>query len=322
MDELYIIVNPLAKNGYGLTIWKKVELELRKEEVPYQVFFTEYAGHAKKIAEYIGNKAPQTTVVAVGGDGTLHEVINGLIDFPEIKVGFIPGGSGNDFSRGFSIPRNPVAAARSLFQWLKADPKYVDLGRIVNATSENSYFINNMGAGFDAVIASEANRSRLKALFNRFSMGTVVYAIIVIKQLFSYKCTDVVVDVDGKRYYFPATWFVTVANQPYYGGGMMIAPNACPNDGLLNLIVVHNLSKIKFLAVFISVFWGGHIRYKEVIILKGKRMTITPTSPLLLHSDGESAGHTPVTIESIHKSLPVLSGSLVNSKNGEGAERG
>ena len=322
MDELYIIVNPLAKNGYGLAIWKKVELGLIKEKVPYQVFFTEYAGHAKKIAELIGKNAPQATIVAVGGDGTIHEVINGLIDFPKVKVGFIPGGSGNDFSRGFSIPKDPITAVQSLFQWLKAEPNYVDLGKVVNARSEKSYFINNMGAGFDAVIASEANRSRLKALFNRFSMGTVVYAIILIKQLFSYKCTDVVIDVDGKQYYFPATWFVTVANQPYYGGGMMISPDACPNDGILNLIVVHNLSKIKFLAVFISVFWGGHIRFKEVITLKGKKMTITPTRPLPLHSDGESAGHTPVTIEIIHKSLPVLSGSLVNSKSGEGAERG
>jgi diacylglycerol kinase (ATP) len=310
MVELYIIVNPQAKNGYGLSVWKKAEKELKKEKVPYHVFFTEYAGHAKEIVEYIGKKAQQATIVAVGGDGTLHEVINGVIDFPHIKIGFIPGGSGNDFSRGFSIPKDPVACVQFLIQQLKKKTKYIDLGKMKNSALNEIYFMNNMGVGFDAVVANEANRSKLKAIFNRFSMGTIVYAILLIKQLFFYRCRNVGVVVDGKTYHFPSTWFITVANQPFYGGGMKIAPGACSDDGELNIIVVHNLSKIKFLAVFISVFWGGHIRFKEVISLSGKKFTITPDVPMMMHADGELAGHSPVTIENIHKSLPVIAGRI------------
>ena len=306
MNVLYFIVNPQAKNGYGLSVWKKAEKELIKAKVPYYVFYTEYAGHAKEIVESIGKKAPQVTIIAVGGDGTLHEVINGVVNYPDIKIGLIPGGSGNDFSRGFSIPRDPVAAVQLLLQQHDNQSKLIDLGKTVNSTFEEKYFMNNMGAGFDAEIAGEANQSRLKVFFNRFSMGTIVYAIILIKKLFSYRCTDVVIVVDGKPFHFPSTWFVTVANQPYYGGGMMISPNACSDDGKFNIIVVHNLSKIKFLAVFISVFWGGHITFKEVISLTGKHITITSDEPMLLHTDGEIAGNTPVTIEAIHKSLPII----------------
>jgi diacylglycerol kinase (ATP) len=310
MKVLYFIVNPQAKNGYGLSVWKKAEKELKKDKVPFQVFFTEYAGHAKEIVEYIGKKAPKATIVAVGGDGTLHEVINGVIDFPQIKIGFIPGGSGNDFSRGFFIPKDPVACVQFLIKQLKKEPQLIDLGKTKNSTLEETYFMNNMGVGFDAVVANEANQSRLKSIFNRFSLGTLVYAILLIKQLFSYRCTNVEIVVDGKPYYFPSTWFITVANQPFYGGGMKIAPDACSDDGVLDIIVVHNLAKIKFLAVFISVFWGGHVRFKEVITLRGKRITITPDQQMMIHADGESAGQTPVTIETIHKSLPVIANRI------------
>jgi diacylglycerol kinase (ATP) len=308
MEHLYFIVNPLAKNGYGLTIWKTVEIALRKENILYHVFFTEYAGHAKEIAEYIGIKDQKATVIAVGGDGTIHEVVNGTVDFPHLTVGTIPAGSGNDFARGFSIPRKPLEALQLLKTKLKQSPIYTDVGKMVNSQSKKIYFINNMGAGFDALIAAEANRSRLKAWFNRFNMGTVIYAIILMKHLFSYHCTGVTIMVDGKRYRFPATWFVTIANQPFYGGGMMISPDACPDDGELNIIVVHNLSKLKFLAVFISVFWGGHIRFKEVTTLKGRHISMISDEPIHVHTDGEEAGNTPFEVEIEQRTLAIVAG--------------
>jgi diacylglycerol kinase (ATP) len=322
MKTLYFIVNPLAKNGYGLKTWKKAELELKNKQMTFQTFFTEYPGHAKEIAEYIGKKASgeKSVIVAVGGDGTLHEIMNGMIKYPEIAIGFIPSGSGNDFSRGFTIPRDSVAAVQLLINNANNEPILIDLGKIVNDKSEETYFVNNMGAGFDALIAIEANRSRLKAIFNRFSLGKLIYSIILIKKLFTYRCSGVVVHVDGKPYKFPATWFVAVANQPYYGGGMIIAPEACPTDGHLNITVVHNLSRAKLLAVFISVFWGGHIQFKEVVTLKGKKVTITSLEPLSIHLDGEIFGTTPVTIDTVPQALPVITGSAAFVKRSEGVE--
>lgn len=312
----------MAKNGFGMKIWRKAETELLKKKITFKAYFTEYPGHAKEIAEYIGKKASggKTVIVATGGDGTLHEVINGVRKYPNIEVGFIPGGSGNDFSRGFSIPRNPIEAVQTILKQVKIEPVMIDLGKIVNDNLDETYFVNNMGAGFDALVALETNQSKIKAIFNRFSLGKLVYSIILIKKLFSYQCKEVIVHVDGKKYHFPATWFVAVANQPYYGGGMIIAPEARADDGVLNITVVHKLSKIKLLAVFISVFWGGHTRFKEVITLKGKKVAITSLEPLFIHSDGEISGTTPVTIDTVHKALPVIAGSAGGVRGSEGVE--
>ncbi|MFK4997393.1 diacylglycerol/lipid kinase family protein [Bacillus sp. N9] len=99
---------------------------------------------------------------------------------------------------------------------------------------------------------------------NYFSLGTAVYSVYLVRELFTYKPQTVELQVDDQRFRLEKTWFVTVSNQPFYGGGMKIAPNANPTDGELCVTVVHHLSKVKLLCVFISVFWGGHLRFKEV----------------------------------------------------------
>jgi len=308
MKKIYFIINPLAKNGYGLSTWNKVEEELEKRGIPFQAFFTMYHGHAIELARSIAENVNGETVslVAVGGDGTLHEIINGIIKYPNIVVGVIPAGSGNDFSRGLFIPKDPLVALDHIISKAPFQPEYIDVGKMINYEKEEQYFVNNMGAGFDAEVAQAANRSRLKALLNRYSLGMLIYVMILLKKLASFRCRTVEMTIDGKDYTFPSTWFVTVANQPYYGGGMLIAPSASPTDGKLNIIVVNNLSKLKLLAVFISVFWGGHTRFKEVTTLKGENIKITTSEPLLIHLDGEIKGYTPITVQVVNKSLSII----------------
>jgi diacylglycerol kinase (ATP) len=309
-NNLFFIINPNAKNGYGKKIWRQVEAELAKREVPFQSYFSEYPGHAKSIAKSIAKKADgeKTLVVAVGGDGTFHEVMNGIITYPNIDIGLIPAGSGNDFSRGFSIPKDPIQALNRILLHRKGISEFIDVGIVVNSEKEESYFVNNMGAGFDAEISHNANLSKVKAVFNRVSLGKFIYVAILLKKLLFYKRSSVDMMVDGKPYTFPATWFVTVANQSYYGGGMIIAPDASPSDGELNVVVVNNLSRVKLLAVFVSVFWGGHTRFKEVSMLKGKTITISTERPLMIHLDGEINGYTPVTVQTVPKHLSIVSG--------------
>src|SRR5574342_31266 len=103
----------------------------------------------------------------------------------------------------------------------------------------------------------------MKALLNKLSLGRIVYVYFLLKKLFTYKTSTIDLSIDGKKHIFEQTWFVTVSNQPYYGGGVEIAPAAEPDDGLLNIAVVHQLSRLKLLLVFISVFWGRHIHFKE-----------------------------------------------------------
>jgi diacylglycerol kinase (ATP) len=307
MKQIYFIINPKARNGYSLKIWKKVESRLMDDKIPYLAFFTEYQGHAIKLAAQIAQKNnDQKIIIAVGGDGTISEVMNGMALYSNITLGFIPGGSGNDFSRGFQIPANPEEALTVILRLMKEEAPLVDIGKITMVDHSEHYFINNMGAGFDALVSHEVNHSKTKAWLNKLSIGRLVYVYFLLKKLFSYKCTTIDLSIDGNRHILEQTWFVTVSNQPYYGGGMMIAPDAVPDDGFLDITVAYRLSRLKLLLVFISVFWGKHVHFKEVKTFKGRRVSIQSSSSLYVHADGEDIGYTPLNIQVQTNTLKVV----------------
>lgn len=319
MEKVYFIVNPNAKNGSCREIWRNIEIELEGCGASYLAFFTEYPGHAKEIASSISRKAngSAVSIAAVGGDGTLHEVINGTAGFAHVTVGFIPGGSGNDFSRGFHIPKDYIAALHVFLGSDSRSSQKVDIGKITHNSVQETYFINNMGVGFDAVISREANESGMKKLFNRVSMGRLVYAYILIKKLITFECIPLELWIDGKKYKYENAWFVTVSNQPYFGGGMKIAPHALTSDGMLDVTVVHQLARWKLLLVFISVFWGKHTMFKEVQQFTGKCITIASAAEVLTHADGEVIGYTPLKIQACPKSLTIFSENSIEGHTEE-----
>jgi diacylglycerol kinase (ATP) len=310
MEKIYFIVNPNAKNGSCREIWRNIEIELEKLDISYLAFFTEYSGHAQELAQNIARKADgtPTVIAAVGGDGTLHEVVNGAASYSNITVGFIPGGSGNDFSRGFEIPKKSVRALSLIVDKNKGHKTEIDIGKIRHNELHETYFMNNMGVGFDAAVAKDSNESRMKQLLNRFSLGRLVYVYILVKKLLTFRTIPIEVTIDGKVYRYSNAWFVTVSNQPYYGGGMKIAPAALPDDGILDITVVHRISRLKLLLVFVSVFWGKHTMFREVEQFTGKSITIESTGEVLAHADGEAIGHTPLKIQACPKALKILSG--------------
>jgi len=307
MEQMDFIVNLQARNGRCRKVWKQIEQQLTERQIPFRVSFTEYSGHAVELTRLIAQNEPEEvkTIVAVGGDGTLHEVVNGAVGFSNITIGFIPGGSGNDFSRGFGIPKNPNKALEFILQG--KSKAVVDIGKIYRQ-NEDHYFINNLGVGFDASISKDANQSKLKAKLNLLSLGSLAYAFIVIKRLFTYECTNMQINIDGQESSFEQVWFATVANQIYFGGGMKIAPNASAADGLLDIIIVHNLSRWKLLFVFISVFWGGHTGFNEVYMVKGKTVSIETEKPVYVHADGEIIGKTPINIQVVSHSHSIFAG--------------
>lgn len=316
MKEIYFIINPKAKNGHCLKIWKRTETILQEKEVPYLAFLTDYQGHATKLAAKIASGSEeQKVIIAVGGDGTIHEVVNGIVNRSSITLGFIPGGSGNDFSRGFHIPNQPEDALKVILRLIRKEPAVVDIGRMRMGEEPEHYFINNMGAGFDALISHEVNHSKMKSFLNKLSLGRLVYVYFLLKKLFTYKCSSIDLLIDGEKHIFKDTWFVTVSNQPYYGGGMKIAPTAIADDGILDITVVHNLSKVKLLLVFVSVFWGGHVHFKEVKSFKGRTAALQSTASLYVHADGEDMGYTPLDIQIQAGKLNVLRGTSCLEEN-------
>ncbi|MHC0038915.1 diacylglycerol/lipid kinase family protein [Pseudoneobacillus sp. C159] len=308
MTKLHFIVNPKAGNGKAKTTWRMIEEKLSIRKQSYEASFTKKRGHAKELAKQLLDSATvgPITVIVVGGDGTMNEVVNGISHHSErIRLGLIPCGSGNDFSRGFGTPLDPAQALQSILILQDGPIPQFDFGQI-NLVDREHFFINSTGAGFDALISFDANKSKWKALLNRIKLGHLVYVIILLKHLFTYRCTTIELTIDGKKHTFIDTWFVTVSNQPFYGGGMKIAPSAQPNDQLLDITVVHQLSKIKLLFVFISVFWGAHIRFKEVQTFLAKSVSIQSNHPIFVHSDGEHIGTTPLQITVKSKPISIL----------------
>lgn len=308
MKQLYFIINPQAKSGSSMKIWDEIRKELELRSIQFKSLFTEHRGHATMLAQSIGRKqgGEEAIIIVVGGDGTFHEVLNGVAGNSHVRLGFVPAGSGNDFRRGFRIPKNPISAFRYAIERIMEPPALVDTGKMVDCHEKETHFVNSIGAGFDALISKEANESRLKKRLNKISLGNLVYAYLVLKRVSSFRRTKVTVVVDGVPHHFEDTLFVCVSNQPYYGGGMRISPKASVIDGMLNITVVHQLSGIKFLFFFITVFWGGHLRFKEVKNLIGTEISIETEEPFPVHADGEYVGETPITIHTNSKALPLL----------------
>ncbi|MBS4200052.1 diacylglycerol kinase family lipid kinase [Bacillus sp. FJAT-49732] len=303
--KLIFIINPAAKNGYSLRIWKKLSRQL--QDIPYEVFFTEKTNDGANIAKKLAMKdSHPLLIVAVGGDGTIHEVINGIMQFPHVTIAYIPAGSGNDFARGFSLPTDPMKSIEFIEELMDFPATLFDAGTYTTNQGERGFFVNSIGAGFDALISMRGNRSKAKKWLNSISLGKLVYSYYVIKELFCYRPTTLTLEVDGKKRIYDKTWFVTISNQQYFGGGMKIAPHADPRDGEFNITVVHRLSKIKLLFIFMSVFWGGHLKYKEVDSYNGREISIYFEQPVRVHADGEDISETPFYVKILPKSWGLI----------------
>ena len=290
-------------------MWKQVKRELEKKEINYRSFQTKYPKHAEELARQLCSlhKNTMEAIIVVGGDGTLHEVVNGLVDYPTVKIGFIPAESANDFSRGFQTPKSPLEALSFTMKKKQSSGKRFDIGKVmVNGQRKKEYFVNNIGTGFDAEVCKLTNESKMKNYFNKIGLGSLAYVGSLIRLLFTYKLINVNIEMDGKICRYEKVWFVTVSNQPFFGGGMKIAPKANPTDGCLDVTIVHNLSRLKLLFVFITVFFGKHTGFKEVVQHKGKRVSIKSDDNMLVHADGELIGQLPLEAEVQHRKICFL----------------
>lgn len=300
--KLTFIVNERAGGGQGSIIWRQIESQLTLQ---YDALITKYRGHATEIAQLLAqNTTEDLLLIAVGGDGTIHEVVEGASGYKHITIGAMKAGSGNDFARGFRIFRHVKELEHYILfiqqknnglnphqQLNMREMQKMDIGQISSKQIPERCFVNNAGIGFDAYITTKVNESKLKRVLNSIGLGSLIYTIMTIWSLFTFKRFNVEVTAQGERLQFQNVWFVTMCNQPFFGGGMKISPRSIPNDALLELIVVHNISRLKLLLVFVTVFFGKHERFKEVTCLQGGQFSITTNVPMVTHVDGEFVGY-------------------------------
>lgn len=295
----HIIINPASRSGRGAKIWsEQIEPALKESNAVYQTYFSKKAGEVKHLAAQITAEHPDDPdlkLIILGGDGTVNEALQGIADPSKVILGYIPTGSSNDLARDLNIPKEPKAALDLLLR--DAAPRVMDLGRLTyldaDQPEESRLFAVSCGIGFDAAVCAEAMHSPIKDTMNRIGLGKLTYLGIALKQLITARkvsCTLTLEDTVHNRQEnlaLPRFLFVTCMSHRYEGGGFMFCPSADDHDGVLDLCSVGNISKGLVLLALTTAFFGKHYFVKGINAHTATRMSITTSSPLWVHTDGE-----------------------------------
>ena len=303
--KLQFIVNPASKTGRGIEIWQEVENVLKASGIEYDVFFTKRMGHGTELARQLTEAPGEHMIVALGGDGTVNEVVNGIVRIKDTILGYIPTGSGNDLAGGLKLPTDPMTSIEHILENKSHLQMNVGVAQVENQTRR---FAVSCGMGWDAAITHEVAVSKLKKFLNKLKLGKLSYVLIAVKQIFAFQTSPMEIQIDGKTpMKFEKNFFSAVMNSPYEGGRVMMCPKASWSDDLLDICVVDNVSKLKLLLVIPLAYKGLHRFFKGVYIKRGEKMILRSEKPLPVHVDGENYGyHKEVTLWLEKEKLRVI----------------
>lgn len=291
----FIIVNPAAGRGRARRAWEAtIRPMLREGGLSFTEVYEDRPRAAVPLAEQATREGYEI-VAAVGGDGTVHEVLNGILG-PAVArrpaLAVVPGGTGNDFARGVGIPKDMIAAARLLLE--RGRWRRVDVGQV-----NDRYYGTISGVGFDAEVAAEVNG------WPKWVAGTVVYTAGILKTLITYRCAPTRITIDGETVEVPM-FLIAAANTPWYAGGMYMAPHARPDDGYLEVILARDLTKLETLGVLPKVFSGDHLKHPKVSHRAAREIRVESDVSLAIHADGETVGRVPAVFRVLPQALDVL----------------
>ena len=226
----------------------------------------------------------------LGGDGTLHNVINSLLPYDSaIPLSYIPCGSGNDFARGVGLSRNIDKALHQILRTRR--PKEIQTIHYVEANQEEiGLATNNVGLGLDAAIVEKTNESSSKKALNKFKLGSLSYISSIIHVFFKQKGFPILVEMNGKQYTFNRAFLCTVTNHPYFGGGVSIMPTANPRKAVVDLVVVERINIFKILWLIFLLLRQKQGKSKHFHHFQSGKIRIVSTIPQTIHADGEILG--------------------------------
>ncbi len=294
-----VIVNPYARGGMARTRWPIIKQLLKDSGLSFDCSFTESAGHATELARDAVEKGYEL-VIAVGGDGTVNEVVNGLVDESgrgRATLGFISAGTVSDFAQSVGIPQNYVKASRIFPDFSEIT---IDLGVMECTSSQRQlrrFFGNTAGLGFVTDIVSGANQ-RLK-----FLGGTTAYAIWLMPIITNYNNKDITLSIDGQRY--EERDFAILVNNGRYLGGGKVFPHADPSDGLLDVAILGDLSKAEAIWHLPWLYIGTRTKHPKIRMCQAKSIEVDSPQRLPVQIDGEVIGETPVSFRVIPSALNV-----------------
>ena len=314
--RMRLIVNPRAGRGAVARALPRIIQAIESEELEYDIAQTDTPGHAEQLARDAVTSGC-TFVVAVGGDGTVHEVVNGLMGedgplVPDVVLGVVPSGSGSDFVKTFGLPQVPEEAARNLAG--KNVWGALDIARIRYRTNDGKdakrWFANIAEAGIGAHVVVSA--AKMPAwLAGRAYRLAALRAVMTFKPQFAHldfngrKGRGVRPDTPLEKGSFESTpMMVVVANGQFYGGGLRVAPRAIPSDGLLDVLVGEG-TKGEALRALRKMPRGEHVPSKQFTEFLVDSLTLDGPEPMLLEADGEPIGTTPATFDLVRGAIKL-----------------
>ncbi|HZU18398.1 MAG TPA: diacylglycerol kinase family protein [Candidatus Dormibacteraeota bacterium] len=313
MKDLLVVVNPAAAAGRTGRAWPRIASRLRAAGLEFDVAMTSCPGEATRLARE-AVRAGRPIVAAAGGDGTVHEVVNGFFEGDEplptrTRLGVVPAGTGGDFRRTLEVPLEPEAAAAVL---RAGRSRRIDVGRLRCAAPEGGvvlrHFVNVADAGIGGEVVARVNRAgREGGLLRRLPSGELTFLLASLLTLLAWRNRPMRVVADGEARELIAQQ-VVVANGRYFGGGMKVAPLARPDDGLLDVVIAGDLSWWDNLRGLGRVRRGTHLDVPgpKILFTRARRVEVDSPEPVRVDADGEQPGSLPAVFEVVPGALEVI----------------
>lgn len=306
LSKTLFIINPASHGGIGLNAWKQFQKQWLNQIDPQETVITQRPGHAREITISADG---YDVIVAVGGDGTVREVISGIMDRknPDLKLAIVPGGTGNDI--GLNIGIKSVEQAVDALH--KGHTQAFDIMRVdsqINGRSMSTYGFLSTALGFSAI-------SMIRPWMKRILGPKGAYYFATILQIICYRPTRMILrakDIkhDGK------TWLILVGNaESLAGGSMRIAPGARTDDGELNISIFSKGSKIPMAyRIMAKIASGEHVKEPEVLYFPAKRIEVDSIPPAVVEVDGDLYGNTPATIQVYPRAMQIIVPAIQGKK--------
>lgn len=305
-----VIVNPKSASGSTRENWSATASDLRAHFGPFSVAFTKAAGDGIGLAREAA-RTGRRFIIACGGDGTINEVANGILQSDEdVELGILPSGTGGDFRRSLGLPRTNREAAAALRD---GEMKTIDVGRVSftdhDGEQTTRFFLNVSSAGLAATIIRRVKSAKAFDWLPVEGMrGRANFAVSTLQEVADSEPVTVKVRFDEGEERRVQTLAFCVANARYFGGGMMIAPEAKLNDGLLDVVNIGNISTARIFLNGISLYRGTHESLPEVKSTRAKKIEIWAVDSgdeILIETDGELPGRLPASYEVVPQALRV-----------------
>ncbi len=299
--DWFLIMNPTSGNGKSKKIWREISAELKKQHISFSFAFTDYSKHEEQLVE-TAIKNGFTKIISVGGDGTLHHVVNGimkqkLVETNTIQLAVIPIGTGNDWVKTYNIP---AKIENSIAIISKEKTILQDIGKLETENNTITYFNNVAGIGYDGYVVN-----KLKNL-KRF--GGIAYLLSGLAGLLLYKPVDFSIEINGNKLKEKCL-MVVFGICKFSGGGMQFTKDVNTSDGLLDITIAKNLNLLDMILNLPKLYNGKIVHHKKVETYKTTSLKITPISKIekpFIQADGELIGTESISVSIIEKAIQFI----------------